>query len=186
MNFSILDWFHCMGHTRQKKYPFQIDCKFFLKGVAFMFWHDIVYIELLYCVTNFGLVWTWNKVAVVENAKKCRLYPTFPYLCKIASVAYTIIKQDLLLHKNTIYREWKHIWICLLQRMLVPNFGPKFLKIWSLPHLFHLKDLFFCFPLKLITCHLVGLNSQTISCILLFSAPSKCAKQQPLNKLTKR
>ena len=51
---------------------------FFLKGVVFMFCHDIVYIELLYCVTNFELVWTCNKVAVVENAKKCRLYPTFP------------------------------------------------------------------------------------------------------------
>ena len=45
-----------------------------------MFWHDIVYIELLYCVTNFELVWTWNKVVVIENAKKCRVYPTFPYL----------------------------------------------------------------------------------------------------------
>jgi len=30
----------------------------FFKGVVFMFWHDIVYIELLYCVTNFELVWT--------------------------------------------------------------------------------------------------------------------------------
>ena len=45
-----------------------------------MFWHDIVYIELLYYVTNFELVLTWNKVAMVENAKKCWLYPTFPYL----------------------------------------------------------------------------------------------------------
>ena len=45
-----------------------------------MFWYDIVYLDLFYCVTNFELVWTWNKVAVVENAKKCRLYPTFPYL----------------------------------------------------------------------------------------------------------
>jgi len=32
--------------------------KFFLKGVVFMFWHDIVCIDLLYCVTNFKLVWT--------------------------------------------------------------------------------------------------------------------------------
>jgi len=32
---------------------------FFLKGVVFVFWHDIiVYIKLLYCVTNFELVWT--------------------------------------------------------------------------------------------------------------------------------
>jgi len=53
--------------------------KFCLKGVVFVFWHDIVYIGLLYCVTNFELVWTWNKVAVVENAKKCRLYPIFLY-----------------------------------------------------------------------------------------------------------
>jgi len=59
---------HALGNTRQKKCPFQIDCKIFLKGVGFMFRHDIVYIELLYCVTNFEVVWTWIKVAVVENA----------------------------------------------------------------------------------------------------------------------
>jgi len=47
-----------VGHSRQKTHPFQIDCKIFLKGVVFMFWYDIVYIELLYCVTNFELVWT--------------------------------------------------------------------------------------------------------------------------------
>ena len=34
-----------------------------------MFWHDIVFMELLYCVANFEVVWTWNKEAVVENAK---------------------------------------------------------------------------------------------------------------------
>jgi len=48
-----------MGHTRQKKYPFWIECNIFSEGRLFMFWHDIVYIELLYCVTNFELVWTW-------------------------------------------------------------------------------------------------------------------------------
>jgi len=69
-----------MGHTRQKSSLLKLIVKFFLKGVVVMFWHDIVYIELLYCVTNFELVWTWNKVAVVENAKTCRLYPTLPYL----------------------------------------------------------------------------------------------------------
>jgi len=48
-----------MGHTRQKKYLFKIlMVKVFLEGVVFMFWHDIVYIDLLYCVTNFELVWT--------------------------------------------------------------------------------------------------------------------------------
>ena len=47
-----------MGHIRQKKYPFELMVKFFLKGVVFMFWHDVVYIELLYCVTNIELVWT--------------------------------------------------------------------------------------------------------------------------------
>jgi len=37
---------------------FKLTVKFFLKGVVVMFWHDIMYIELLYCVTNFELVWT--------------------------------------------------------------------------------------------------------------------------------
>ena len=68
----------CLGYTRQKKYLYKLIVKFFLNGVVFMFWHDIVYAELLYCVTNFEGVWTCNKAAVVENAKKCRLYPTFP------------------------------------------------------------------------------------------------------------
>jgi len=68
------------GTLDRKSTLFELIVKFFLKGVIFMFWHDIVYIELLYCVTGFELVWTWNKVAVVENAKKCRLKPTFPYL----------------------------------------------------------------------------------------------------------
>jgi len=45
----------CMGHIRQKTCPFQIGCKIFLKGVVFMFWHDILYMELLYCVTKFEL-----------------------------------------------------------------------------------------------------------------------------------
>ena len=36
---------------------FELIVNFFLKGVVFMFSHDIVYIELLYCVTNFELVW---------------------------------------------------------------------------------------------------------------------------------
>jgi len=63
---------------------FKLIVKFFLKGVVFVFLHCIVYIELLYCVTNFELVWTWNKVAVVENAKKLTV-PTFPeihFMCE--------------------------------------------------------------------------------------------------------
>ena len=51
--------------------------KFFLKGVVFLFWHDIVYIDLLYYVTNFELVCTWNKVAVIENAKSVDCTPPF-------------------------------------------------------------------------------------------------------------
>jgi len=47
-----------MGDTRQKSTLFKLIVKFFVKGVAFMIWHDIVYIELLYCVTNFEVVWT--------------------------------------------------------------------------------------------------------------------------------
>jgi len=55
---STVECAPCMGHTRQKKYPFKLIVKFFMKGVVFMFWHGIVYIELLYCVINFELVWT--------------------------------------------------------------------------------------------------------------------------------
>ena len=71
---------HAWGTLDRKSTLFKLFANFFLKGVVFMFWQDIVYIELLYFVTNFELVWTCNKVAVVENAKKCRLYPAFPYL----------------------------------------------------------------------------------------------------------
>jgi len=68
------------GAHSTEKYPFWICCKIFLKDIVFMFWHDIMYIELLHCVTNFELVWTWNKVTMFENAKKCRLYSTLPYI----------------------------------------------------------------------------------------------------------
>ena len=71
---------HAWGTLDRKSTLFELIVKFFLKGIFFMFWHDVVYIELLYCVTNLELAWTWNKVAVVENAKRCWLYPTFPYL----------------------------------------------------------------------------------------------------------
>jgi len=74
-NFLLTGQVYSM--TRRKSTLFKFIVQIFLKGVVYMFWHDILYIELLYCVTNFELVWT--KVAVVENAKKCRMYPTFPY-----------------------------------------------------------------------------------------------------------
>ena len=67
-----------IAHTRQKKHLLQIDCKCFSEWRVFMFWHDIVYKEVLYCVTNFELVWTCNKVAVVENAKKVSTVPHLP------------------------------------------------------------------------------------------------------------
>jgi len=62
----------------RKSTLFKLIVKFFLKGVVFMFWHDIVYIELLYCVTKFELVWTWNKVAVVGNATSVDCTPPSP------------------------------------------------------------------------------------------------------------
>ena len=43
------------GTFDRKSILFKEIVKFFLKGVVFMFRHDIVYIELLYCVTNFEL-----------------------------------------------------------------------------------------------------------------------------------
>ena len=68
---------HSWGTIDRKSTLIKLILTFFLKGVIFMFWHDIVYIELLYCVTNFEVVWTLSKVAVIENANMCRLYPTF-------------------------------------------------------------------------------------------------------------
>ena len=46
------------GTLDRKSILFKSIVIYFLKGSVFMFWHDIVYIELLYCVTNFELVWT--------------------------------------------------------------------------------------------------------------------------------
>ena len=49
---------HEWGTLDRRSTLFKLIVKFFLKGVVFMFWHEIVYIELLYFVTNFELVWT--------------------------------------------------------------------------------------------------------------------------------
>jgi len=49
---------HAWGTLDRKSTLFKLIVKFFLKGVVFMFWHDIVYIELFYCVKTFELVWT--------------------------------------------------------------------------------------------------------------------------------
>jgi len=46
------------GTFDRKSTRFKLIVKCFLKGVVSMFWHDMVHIELLYCVTNFELVWT--------------------------------------------------------------------------------------------------------------------------------
>jgi len=47
------------GAHSTEKVPFlNLIVNLFRRGVVFMFSHDIVYIELLYCVTNFELVWT--------------------------------------------------------------------------------------------------------------------------------
>jgi len=49
---------HAWGTLDRKSTLFKLIVKCFLKGVFSMFSHDIVYIELLHCVTNFELVWT--------------------------------------------------------------------------------------------------------------------------------
>ena len=53
-----VEYAHAWGTLDRKSTLFKLSVKFFLKGVIFMFWHDIVYIELLYYVTNLELVWT--------------------------------------------------------------------------------------------------------------------------------
>ena len=47
---------HAWGTFDRKSTLLKLIVYFFLKGVVFMFWHDIVYIEVLYCVTKFELV----------------------------------------------------------------------------------------------------------------------------------
>ena len=71
------------GTFDRKSILFKLIVQFFLKGVVFVFWYDIVYIELLYFMANFELVWTWNKVAVVENAKKVSTVPHLPLEMKV-------------------------------------------------------------------------------------------------------
>jgi len=44
-------------HIRQKSIIIKLVMKSFLQDVVLLLWHDIVYIELLHCVTNFKLVW---------------------------------------------------------------------------------------------------------------------------------
>ena len=49
---------HVWGTLDGKSTLFKLIVNFFLKGLVFIFCHDIVYIELRYCETNFELVWT--------------------------------------------------------------------------------------------------------------------------------
>jgi len=47
---------HAWGTLDRTSTLFKLTVKFFLKGVVFMFWHDIVYMELLLRVTYFEFV----------------------------------------------------------------------------------------------------------------------------------
>jgi len=49
---------HAWGTLDRKSTLLKLIAKFFLKGVVFMFWRDIVYMALVCCVTNFEVVWT--------------------------------------------------------------------------------------------------------------------------------
>jgi len=46
------------AHSTEKNTRLKSIVKIFLKGVVFMLWYGILDIELLYCMTNFELVWT--------------------------------------------------------------------------------------------------------------------------------
>jgi len=54
MSSAYLAW----GTFDEKSTLFKLVVNFFLNRVVFMLLHDVLYIELLYCVTNFELVWT--------------------------------------------------------------------------------------------------------------------------------
>ena len=85
------------GTLVRKSTLFKLVVKLFLNGFVFMFWHNIMYIEFFHCVTNFELVWTWNKVAVVENVKKCRLHPTFTsFIFSVESRCQRELKSSML------------------------------------------------------------------------------------------
>jgi len=79
------------GAHSTEKYPF-LNCfwNVFWKALFSYF----VCIKLLYFMTTFELVWTWNKVAVVENAQKRRLYPTFhftKYSCTVSCLLSSFV-----------------------------------------------------------------------------------------------
>jgi len=52
-------------------------------------------------------------------------------------------KQDLLLCKNIIYPEWKHLWVSFLSSILVRKFGLTFRKNWN-----HLRLIFLAKNIK--------------------------------------
>jgi len=94
-----------------------------------------MYIELLYCVTNSKLVWTWNKVAVVENAKKVSTVPHLPLHFPIWTGTFIVRSPNKvpLRHKNGVYLhssknqkvlfkiQW--IFVILLSLFVIGNFG---------------------------------------------------------------
>ena len=135
---------HAWGTLERKSTLFKLIVNFLLKDVVFMFWYDIVYIELFYCVTDFELVWTWNKVAVVENAKKRRLYPTFPLLSKsfcfawlscnlIAPISSLVLtfKCNSLLHDHDVFRHYLYFSRKgLLRRQKGPRFQHITVHLW--------------------------------------------------------
>jgi len=49
---------HTWGTLDRKSTLLKLFAQCFLKGVVFMFWHNIVYTELLSFVTNFEFAWT--------------------------------------------------------------------------------------------------------------------------------
>ena len=56
----------------------------------------------------------------------------------------TNIKQDLLLCKNNIYPEWKHLWVSFLLSILVRKFGLTFRKNWNHLRVIHLAKNIKC------------------------------------------
>ena len=52
----------------------------------------------------------------------------------------TNIKTGMLLCKNIIYQEWKHLWVGFLSSILAKKFGLIFLKIWKLSRHIHLEN----------------------------------------------
>ena len=72
---------HFWGTFDRKSILLKLIIKFFLKGVVFMFWHDIVYMQLLSCVTNVEVVCSVFCISMMVGLDPICSGVAFEFLC---------------------------------------------------------------------------------------------------------